>query len=195
MAQVGTGDAELCSAARAGDAEAFGRLFERHVTAVYNYCFRRTASWDAADDLTSLVFLEAWRRRDRLVAHDDAHGGTVLPWLYGIATNVCHNQRRSIARYRRATARLPLVAPAPDHADDVAGRVDDERAMADVLVQIGRLSAGERDVVALVAWQGLDYAAAAAALGVPIGTVRSRLSRARARLTSTLATPHLQEQP
>ena len=189
------GDADLGAAVRAGDPDAFALLFARHGTAIYNYCFRRCASWDTAEDLTSAVFLEAWRSRARVVQHDDAGEATVLPWLYGIATNVCRNQRRSAARYRRATARMPMIDRQPDHADDVSGRVDDERRMAHVLHEVGRLSAGERDVVALVAWEGLDYASAAAALGVPVGTVRSRLSRARNRLSSALATPHIQELP
>ncbi len=189
------GDADLGDAVRAGDPDAFERLFAQHGTAIYNYCFRRCASWDTAEDLTSVVFLEAWRSRARVVQHEDAGGSTVLPWLYGIATNVCRNHRRSAARYRRATARLPALDREPDHADDVSGQVDDERRMAHVLREIRHLSTGERDVVALIAWEGLDYAAAAAALGIPVGTVRSRLSRARGRLSSALATPHIQELP
>lgn len=188
-------DAALVEATRTGDADAFSALFARHGTAIYNYCFRRCASWDTAEDLTSLTFLEAWRHRARLALHDGPGGATVLPWLYGIATNVCRNQRRSAARYQRATSRLGPVETAPDHADDVSGRIDDERRMVAVLVEVDRLPRRERDVVALVAWEGLDYAAAAAALDVPVGTVRSRLSRARSRLTAGLATPHLQEQP
>ncbi|MGI8614369.1 MAG: RNA polymerase sigma factor [Nocardioidaceae bacterium] len=183
-------DAELAAEVRAGDNAAFGALFERHGNAIYNYCFRRTASWDTAQDLTSAVFLEAWRANRRLAIHD----GSALPWLYGIATNVCRNARRSGYRARRAMARLPRELATHDHADDVAGRIDDERRMRDVLDVINALPASQRDVVALVVWEGLDYAAAATALGVPIGTVRSRLSRVRSRLSEHLATPHIQEQ-
>jgi Sigma-70 region 2 len=85
--------------ARNGDAEAFATLFERHAKAIYNYCFRRIGDWSAAEDLLSVVFLEAWRRRDK-----ELPPGKVLPWLYGIATNVVRNRRRSERRYRMALA-------------------------------------------------------------------------------------------
>lgn len=183
-------DREFADAVRAGNDVAFGRLFERHHVAIYNFCFRRTASWGTADDLTSIVFLEAWRCRGRIGLHDDS----VLPWLYGIATNVCRNQRRSSLRHRQALTRLPRSAPTPDPAEDVAARVDDEKRMREVLDVIRGLPKDQRDVIALVVWEGLDYAAAAAALAIPVGTVRSRLSRARHRLSASLATPHLEEQ-
>ena len=175
---------------RAHPQQAFGRLFEQHSETIYNYCFRQTASWHAAEDLTSTVFLEAWRGRERVVVQGDS----LLPWLYGIATNVCRRQRRSVFRGWRAVRRFPPDLDHPDPADDVAGRVDDERRMAEVLSVIDRLPAGERDVVALVVWEELDYETAAAALDIPVGTVRSRLHRARRRLSTSLATPHIQEQ-
>lgn len=184
-------DTDLGAFVRAGDASAFEQVFDRHATAIYNYCFRRTASWDTAQDATSTVFLEAWRTRERLVVVD----GSVLPWLYGIATNVCRNTNRSATRYLRAVTRMPASPDVPDHAEDVAGRLDDQRRMQQVLAGVADLPARERDVVALVVWERLDYAAASAALGIPIGTVRSRLSRARARLSSPLPTPQLEEQP
>ena len=74
----------------------FGLLFERHARAIYN-CFRRTADWAVAEDLTSIVFLEAWRRRERELLPEK-----VLPWLYGIATNVIRNRRRSLRRHAAA---------------------------------------------------------------------------------------------
>lgn len=175
---------------RANPHRSFRELFEQHSTTIYNYCFRQTASWDAAEDLTSTVFLEAWRSRDRLVVRND----TVLPWLYGIATNVCRRRRRTLLRRRRALGRMPTHLDQPDPSDDVAGRIDDERRMAEVLTVLRQLPAGERDVVALVFWEELDYRSAAAALDIPVGTVRSRLNRARRRLSSSLATPHIQEQ-
>jgi RNA polymerase sigma factor (sigma-70 family) len=169
---------------------AFGLLFEQHSTTIYNYCFRQTASWETAEDLTSTVFLEAWRSRDRLVVQGDS----VLPWLYGIATNVCRRQRRTAFRRWRALGRLAPDLDQPDPADDVAGRIDDERRMAQILAVIDRLPAGERDVVALVVWEELDYRSTAEALDIPVGTVRSRLNRARRRLDTSLAAPHVQEQ-
>jgi RNA polymerase sigma factor (sigma-70 family) len=166
-------DAELWAR---GDAAAFGLLFERHARAVYNHCFRGTADWALAEDLTSVVFLEAWRRRDVRLANESA-----LPWLLGVATNALRNGWRSRRRRAAALARL-RPADEPDFAEDVESRLDDERAMRRVLDHVARLPRGEREVLALCVWDELSYEDAATALGVPVGTVRSRLSRARARL-------------
>jgi RNA polymerase sigma factor (sigma-70 family) len=171
--------------------EVFGLLFERHAKAIYNYCFRQTGSWAAAEDLVSVVFLEAWRRRRDVTLHQDS----ALPWLYGVATNVCRNSLRSTRRHRAALRRITDQLTEPDPADEVASRVDDERRMGEILAAIRKLPRREQEVLGLVVWSGLDYAAAAAALGVPVGTVRSRLSRARARLSGHLNLPALEEAP
>jgi RNA polymerase sigma factor (sigma-70 family) len=170
-------DAELRQRASAGETAAFGVLFERHARPVYNYCFRRTADWSTAEDLTSVVFLEAWRRRDSVVLEGDS----VRPWLLGVATNVVRHRWRSERRHRAALTRLPRERP-EEFAADIAGRLDDERRMRSALRLLAALPRREQDVFALCEWQKLTYQEAAAALGLPIGTVRSRLSRARARL-------------
>jgi RNA polymerase sigma-70 factor, ECF subfamily len=170
-------DADLWTRSRAGDGVAFGALFERHASAIYNYCFRRLGSWATAEDLLSVVFLEAWRRRDKELPPDK-----VLPWLYGIATNVVRNQRRSERRYTAALSRVPRIEPEPDFARRVAERLDDERQAQHALALLGTLPKREQDVYVLCAVEGLAYEDAALALDLPIGTVRSRLSRARARL-------------
>jgi RNA polymerase sigma-70 factor (ECF subfamily) len=162
---------------RKADPAAFGMLFERHATAVYNYCFRRTADWAAAEDLTSIVFLETWRKRNEV----RIHGDSLLPWLYGVATNMLRNRSRAMKRYRAALARLPLDRQA-DFADDAAARIDDERQMRNVLDAFHVLPQRDQDVLALCVWSGLSYEEAALALDLPVGTVRSRLSRARRRL-------------
>jgi RNA polymerase sigma factor (sigma-70 family) len=174
-------DDELWSAVARGDADAFGLLFERHGRSVYNYCFRRTGDWARAEDLTSVVFLECWRRREVSLEKDK-----VLPWLLGIATNVCRNQRRSLARHRAALRRLPSSESTSDFADDVLERLGDEDRMRDVLSVVSRLPRREQDVLALCVWAGLTYEDAAAALRLPVGTVRSRLARARRRLRGEL---------
>lgn len=160
-----------------GESDAFAELFARHVDAVANYAFRRTANWSAAEDVTSLVFLEAWRQRRSVRFHQES----ILPWLIGVAHNVVRNMWRSSVRHRRALSRIRIDASAAPE-DDVAGRVDDERRMAQVRRLIDRLPAADRTVLELCAWARLSYAEASLALGVPVGTVRSRLSRARARL-------------
>ena len=170
-------DDELWVKARGGDAEAFATLFERHSRGIYNFCFRRTADWAAAEDLMSIVFLEAWRRREK-----NLPPGMVRAWLFGIATFVVRNRWRTERRHRRALERLPRESPTPDFAADVEARLTDESRMAVLLRHLRMLPARERDVLALCVWSELGYEEAAVALGIPVGTVRSRLSRARGRL-------------
>jgi RNA polymerase sigma factor (sigma-70 family) len=174
---VETSDSALWSRSRKGEADAFALLFERHADAIYNYCFRRIGSWSVAEDLLSVVFLEAWRRREK-----ELPPGKVLPWLYGIATNVVRNQRRSQRRYARALARMPAPQPEEDFAARADERLEDEPNMQQLLAVVRRLPQREQDVFVLCAWSDLSYADAALALGIPVGTVRSRLWRARARL-------------
>lgn len=178
MNELGASDTSLWAAAAAGDSAAFGTIFDRHVRAVYNHCFRSTGDWAVAEDLTSVVFLEAWRRRTEVVPEHDS----ALPWLLGIATNVARNRARSVRRHRAALARLPAPLLEPDPADDITGRIDDEQTMRGILRRIAKLPRTDQDVLALCVWAGLSYADTAVALGIPVGTVRSRLHRARARL-------------
>lgn len=170
-------DSVLWARSREGDADAFALLFERHAKAIYNYCFRRIGDWGAAEDLLSIVFLEAWRRRRKELPPDK-----VLPWLYGIATNVVRNRRRAERRYRAALARVPAPRFEPDFGDEIDARLDDERLIRSALELLATLPAGQQDVLVLCEWSELSYEDTALALGVPVGTVRSRLSRARAAL-------------
>jgi RNA polymerase sigma factor (sigma-70 family) len=171
-------DAELWDLAVDGDRDGFGVLFERHARSVYNHCFRRTASWADAEELTSAVFVEAWRRRRDV----RPTGESARPWLLGVANNLLRNHHRSLRRHRAALARLPGPGAQPDPADDVAGRLADERQMRRVLALVDRMPRRDQEVLALCAWSELTYHEAATVLGIPVGTVRSRLARARARL-------------
>jgi len=175
-------DATLWARAGDGDGEAFGQLFDRHARAVYNHCFRLTASWSTAEDLTSTTFLLAWRQRERMRLASDS----LRPWLLAVATNAVRSDRRSLGRRLRLVERAPAELPAADHADDVAGRVDDERRMAAVLAELHKLPRAEQEAVALCLWSGLSYAEAAAALGIAEVSVRSRVSRARTKLRAAL---------
>jgi RNA polymerase sigma factor (sigma-70 family) len=175
-------DAALWDRAGNGDAEAFGELFDRHSRAVYNHCFRLTASWSTAEDLTSATFLLAWRRRHRMRLANDS----IRPWLLAVATNAVRTDRRSVRRRLRLVRRVGAETAVADHADDVAARVDDERRMAAVLAELRKLSPAEQEAVALCLWSGLSYAEAATALGIAEASVRSRISRARAKLRAAL---------
>jgi RNA polymerase sigma factor (sigma-70 family) len=163
---------------RAGDPDAFGMFFDEYAHAVYNLGFRLTADWSAAEEVVSVTFLEAWRLRGRI----DPGGEPLRPWLLGIAVNVSRNLARGSRRHEAALSRLMPPPPVPDFAEELAGRLDDAARLREVGKALGALRRGEREVIALCIWSGLDYAAAASALGVPVGTVRSRLSRARRKL-------------
>ncbi|WP_234477987.1 RNA polymerase sigma factor [Streptomyces sp. MBT65] len=172
---------------RAGDHDAFGELFDAYARSVYNHAFRLTGDWAQAEDLVSLTFLDAWRLRGKV----DEDGGSLRPWLLGIATNVTRNTRRAARRHAAAVSRLPRVEAERDFADEVAARLDDTAELALVRTALTTLRRAEREVLALCVWSGLDYRAAAEALGVPVGTVRSRLSRARAKLAKHVKSTEL----
>jgi RNA polymerase sigma-70 factor, ECF subfamily len=176
-------DVELWQAAST-DPEAFGELYERHAQAVYAFCARRTGDLTLAEDLTSIVFLEAWRRR-KSVRLD---GRSALPWLLGTAHNVVRNQRRSRRRHRAALLRMSANDVSPSGEEEAIARIDAQRALSAALEAVGRLPREQQDAVNLVLWSGLSYEDAARSLGVPIGTVRSRIARARAALGTSLAT-------
>ena len=95
-------DESLFRASASGDSAAFTELYERHARTIYNYLFRRLADRSDAEDLTAVVFLEAYRRRKDVVVLE----GKLLPWLYGIATNVLRNRRRALWRHRDLMAQL-----------------------------------------------------------------------------------------
>lgn len=182
----GPSDSVLWRRAAEGDRDAFGQLFDRHAAAVYNHLFRLTANWSVAEDLTSAVFLQAWRRRGQVTFDRDR----ALPWLLGVANHTLRNSRRSLRRQRAALERLaPPAMSSADHADTVAARVDSERQMAAIRAAVGRLPRHQREVIELCVWSGLDQQAAAVALGVAVGTVKSRMHRARAHLAAEFS-PH-----
>lgn len=169
---------ELRTRVLAGDADAFGEVFDVCARSVYNHAFRLTGDWSAAEDLMAMTFLEAWRGRARLVPE----GGSLRPWLLGIATNLARGQRRTGRRERSALARLAAPDESPDFADDLIGRLDDVTRLAALHRALTSLRRDEFEVLALCVWSGLSYSETAEALGIPVGTVRSRLSRARAKL-------------
>lgn len=166
---------------RSGDPDAYAELFDSYSRTLYNHAFRMTGDWAVAEDVMSAAFLEAWRLRGTV----DPEGGSLRPWLLGITTNIARNHCRSNRRFRAAAAAAAAAArgaAVPDHADDVAGRLDDRRRIAATLAQLGALRRPEREVLLLCLCEGLEYAETARVLGIAVGTVRSRLSRARTKL-------------
>jgi len=161
--------------------EQFTVLFRRHAPHIQRYVVRRLGP-DAADDIVAETFLLAFRQRN---GYDPARSDA-RPWLYGIATNLIGRHRRAEIRLYRALARTgadPVTEPFTDRVDD---RVSADHASRQLATALARLSADQRDTILLAAWSDLSYEEIAVALGVPIGTVRSRLSRARSKLRQTL---------
>lgn len=164
------------------DPELFGIIFDRYFPEIHRYIARRLGP-DAADDLAAETFLTAFHKRRRF----DASRGIVRGWLFGIATNHISRYQRSAARASRAMARTP-PPPVRDegHADQVIDQVTAAAFLSDLSATLAELNEGDREVLLLVALGGLSHAEIAAALGIPYGTVGSRLSRARGRLRAAL---------
>lgn len=169
-------DRDLWQRSIAGDERAFIALYDRYAPRLLAYAFRRTRSQAHAEDAVSLVMLETWRRR-REVRFSE--GDSLAGWLFRSARYVLANEARASRRHRDALARIALRAPLS--SQDVDSRlVDDERLRAAVN-GLALLSDRDREVIELAAI-GLSESEMAAALGIPSGTVKSRLSRARRRL-------------
>lgn len=166
MTTVEVTDAQRWRSAVQGNGEALGELFDLHHSRVYRHSLRLVPSPVDAEDVVAVVWLEAWRQRDRIRFVD----GSMLPWLLVVATNTALNFNRTARRYRALIRRLPPPAPQSDHAD----AFDAGLAQA----ALAELSRAHREVVALCVLNGYSEAEAASALGVPPGTVKSRLSRA-----------------
>src|SRR5436190_3861058 len=171
---------------------AFATLFDRHAGTVFRFLVRRVGR-DTADELLGETFRIAFERRP---AYDTSRP-SARPWLYGIATNLLARHRRTEARRLRATALLAITRATldTDAVDAADAAVDASHLFPRVTDAIAELPDGERDALMLHAWEELSYDEIAAALDIPIGTVRSRLNRARRRLRElTAPTPEQREE-
>jgi RNA polymerase sigma-70 factor (ECF subfamily) len=124
-----------------------------------------------------------------------AHGHERVAVAAGTANNVVRNQRRSLRRHRAALARLPANAVSATSEDETIARVDAQRTLSAALREIERLPRAQREALTPVLWSGLSYQEAAHALGIPVGTVRSRIARARAALGAALDPPTIMKEP
>lgn len=159
--------------------ECFGAVFDRYFIEIHGYVARRLGR-DAADDVAAEVFLAAFRSRRRF----DASRGTVRAWLYGIVTNHMRvYQRQEVRAYQaRALEQAGMLGVEEGHADRVAERVDAGVTGRELAGALAELPRGDREVLLLVALGGLSHADVAVALGIPYGTVGSRLNRVRKKL-------------
>lgn len=167
-------DADDWAIALSGDGEAFGRVFDRHRARLDRHCLWLLQNHADAADAVAITFFEAWRKRERVRFVD----GSLLPWLLMTATNVARNQRRAARRYQAMLDRLPDPEAARDHADAL-----DDGAALDALRE---LPLRDREVLVLSIIEGYSDREIAEALGIPHGTAKSRISRARARLAHRL---------
>lgn len=156
----------------------FGVVFDRHATVLFRYLVRRVGPQEA-ETLLGELFRVAFERR----ATFDTSRADARPWLYGIATRLLSNHRRSEARRIRAVARLAAGQTAADDATDpLAAKIDAAALWPRVAEAMAELPEIERNAMLLHVWEGLSYEEIAASLDVPIGTVRSRINRARTRI-------------
>ena len=162
--------------------ERFAVLFDRHAPHIHRYLARRTGR-QVADDLVAETFLAAFAKRDRYdLGYADAR-----PWLYGIATHLVGQHRRDQARQYRISQAAAAEPEVPGHADRVAADVTAQATRPLLDAALAALSAGDRDVLLLIAYEQLTYREVARALAIPVGTVQSRLHRARTKVRQVLA--------
>jgi RNA polymerase sigma factor (sigma-70 family) len=179
LAALADADAEALSVAMS-DTDEFGVLYDRYAAQLFRYAFQRAG--DAAQDIVADTFLAAFQQR----ASFDPDRGEVRPWLFGILT-------RKLARYHRAEkarylafarAAQPEAEANPD--ERVADAVSAAAMRGPLAAALARLSRGDRDVLLLVAWADCTYEEVASVLDIPVGTVRSRLNRARRKVRQAL---------
>jgi RNA polymerase sigma-70 factor, ECF subfamily len=165
------------------DPDAFAELFHRHSGEVGRYVTRRVG-FGVAEDIVAETFLVAFRRRGSYdLSRTDAR-----PWLYGIATNVIRRHRRDEVRALRVLSRTGVdPVTSESFADRVDGQVEAAATSRRLAPVLARLNASQRDVLLLTAWAGLTLDEIAEVLGIPKGTARSRLGRARAKVRAALA--------
>jgi RNA polymerase sigma-70 factor (ECF subfamily) len=183
-------DAELVSASLT-DPEAFAELFDRYSAMLYRYVSKRLGP-EPAEDIVGETFLVAFsRRRSYDPSYPDAR-----PWLFGILTKLLSRHHRTEAARYRALRRAPVDADVESPADRVAAGVTAQASRPELASALAALPAKDRDVLLLIAWGDLTYGEVARALGIPIGTVRSRLNRGRRKVRAALGdtNPMLEEE-
>ena len=180
--QSAPSDGELLFRLSRGDEPAYRLLHDRHQAAVYRLALvLMRSTWDA-EEVAATAFFELWRKRDKVRLVD----GSVLPWLFATTSYAAKNSQRSSRRYQRLLSRIPHDGDVPDHADEVAHAMDVLHISGDVRDALLKLPARDASVLVLCVIHELPMHEAAVALGIHEGTVKSRLSRVKARLRGAL---------
>lgn len=168
-------DAEELAAGLQGDGEAFGRIFDKHRARLLRHCRPLTDEIADAEDAVAIVFLEAWRKRRSIRFID----GSMLPWLLVTATYTAQNLTRASRRHQKLLRRLPPPAP----QTDITATIGD----SDAEVALRSLSLSDRQLITLRVIEGFSEKDTATILNITVGTAKSRLSRAKKRLSAHLA--------
>lgn len=174
---VDRSDADLLAAASAGSSDAYSEFFRRHVGSITKYAVRRCGSPEDVADLVAECFLVALQASHKYVPETD----TALPWLFGISRRLVAKQRRKHAGNRRLEVKASNAFPAftASEENEIASAIDASRQAPRLAKAMAALTAAERDVLELVAYDGLSPSEAAAALDITPNAARLRLSRAR----------------
>jgi RNA polymerase sigma factor (sigma-70 family) len=167
----------------AGDGRAYGELFRRHRDRVFFYALRTMKSAHEAEEVTAIVFLEAWRLRSRVRLVD----GSLRPWLLVTANNVARNQARSRTRYARLLQQLPDPEHQEDHAVPILYELQIGSAKRSVRAAFLNLSPKDQEILALCVLEELPISAVSRLLGLPVSSAKSRLFRAKKKLERALA--------
>jgi RNA polymerase sigma-70 factor (ECF subfamily) len=161
--------------------ECFAAIFDRYYVQIHGYAARRLGH-SLADDVAAQTFLIAFERRDRY----DVSWLNARPWLYGITSNLISGHHRAEERRYRALSRVAADEVSAECADQIVRRVEAQARRAPLVAALAEIAAGDRDVLLLVACAGLSPDEAGQALGIPAGTARSRLHRARKQIRAAL---------
>jgi RNA polymerase sigma factor (sigma-70 family) len=182
-------DSALWLEAVAGTQSSFGVIFDRYRRLVFRRAYARVLNVADAEDIVAVVFLEAWRKRDSVRFVD----GSLRAWLLVVTVNVTMNRERTNRRYRRLLAKLPPSGPEPDLSIAALERIEVGHLSVELQRALQKLNTQDQQIVELSLIEELPMATVAAALDLPVGTVKSRLSRARKRLRIDLE-PHFPAQ-
>lgn len=170
------GDAIVWERMRGGDIDAWGILFDRHAARVHSFCSRFLGNQDVGEEVLSDVFLEVWRARRSFVVR----GGSAIPIVLAIARRACQKKLRAESRQARLSARMRIDAAwLDDVAIDVVEQSELERRRAWLRQEVAGLSTPYRDVFELLVYAELSHQEVSDVLAIPIGTVKSRMARAR----------------
>lgn len=175
-------DSELWARVLDGDGSAFAALFVLHRDRVFGHSLRLVRTTHEAEDVTAMVFLEAWRSRSKVRLVNDS----IIGWLLVTTTNVVRNRLRSALRYEQLIRRLPQAEAVPDPSDFVADAVDQDRRSQLLHHAFRSLGRRDQEIIALCVLEEMSTAEVSQLLRIPPGTVKSRLSRAKHKLSQLL---------